>query len=919
MRAAHLYLISILSLLIPLYGSTTLKDSSIEPPFRFILSVNPEKSPSLQAFENHLNEEGVAHTILQDLTLVPDVYFGVSIELYTPDDLERLEASSHVRHISPVMKVDAPVLVKQEAARPFLPGALPDYPPHLQTNVTQLHQLGIYGHGIKIAFLDTGVDCAHPALGGGFGPGFKIGFGYDLVGENYTGYNKPQPDANPCNTCADHATHVAGIIGANNIGGGFVGAAPNATLGAYRVFSCHQKTGTSDDIIMAALLRAHKDGADIISASLGFIDGWSEGTPVMETVNNLVEKKGATIIFSAGNSGDEGLFYAEGPASARAAISVATVESSGAASEYLETSTGRKITYYAPRSLDEFTGNYPIYATANSTNVTNDACDALPSSTPNLTDFVVLIRVGSCWFDTQARNAHAMGASKILFYMNDDQIINVATYTEQFRMAALSRVDGEYLFGEHKKNPQGFTVHFPPTSVVFGTLPGDSQGQGLINDWSTYGPSYDFVNQQPTIAAIGGDVLSTFPTIRGSYDYMSGTSMAAPQLAGIAALVMSVRGKDVRGLSMRARLASTAIPVRDAIDASTLHTVVQQGGGLVNAYCAAFANTSVSTSSLPLNDTSNFEATHTFDVINEGSIQLEYSLSHIPAATVYTFSGNSSYSRPDKSPHQDKQAATVIFSSQKISIRPHESKTVTVIFEPPRVDPKLLAVYSGFIKLSTNTLCEDHTIPYHGSVGSVKDQIIIDHGPTTDDNGTYTLPALNFGHHKDTLANTEKDGSLIWNRTLYEKVHIDHRLNFATRSFRFYAVSLEEPSSFSGASLQQKKFKRDPITQGAHESNLTSNTDCATLKGNFPMRSCDGLNILGEVGHGHMARYPRSASEDTYSKPWNGTLYVGSNLPRKMVPKGKYKILIRALRLTGDPTNEHDYETWLSNTITIQD
>ena len=31
------------------------------------------------------------------------------------------------------------------------------------------------------------IDYMHPALGGGFGPGFKVAFGYDLVGDAYTG------------------------------------------------------------------------------------------------------------------------------------------------------------------------------------------------------------------------------------------------------------------------------------------------------------------------------------------------------------------------------------------------------------------------------------------------------------------------------------------------------------------------------------------------------------------------------------------------------------------------------------------------------------------------------------------------------------------------------------------------------------
>jgi hypothetical protein len=33
-----------------------------------------------------------------------------------------------------------------------------------------------------VAIVDTGVWYYHPALGGGFGPGFKVAGGYDLVG-----------------------------------------------------------------------------------------------------------------------------------------------------------------------------------------------------------------------------------------------------------------------------------------------------------------------------------------------------------------------------------------------------------------------------------------------------------------------------------------------------------------------------------------------------------------------------------------------------------------------------------------------------------------------------------------------------------------------------------------------------------------
>jgi len=36
-----------------------------------------------------------------------------------------------------------------------------------------------------------------------------------------------------------------------------------------------------------------------------------------------------------------------------------------------------------------------------------------------------------------------------------------------------------------------------------------------------------------------------------------------------------------------------------------------------------------------------------------------------------------------------------------------------------------------------------------------------------------------------------------------------------------------------------------------------------------------------------------------------------------MIPNGEYRILLRALRITGDPTVEGDYESWLSPIICI--
>jgi subtilisin family serine protease len=49
------------------------------------------------------------------------------------------------------------------------------YPPQVQTWINELHKMGVSGNGVKVALIGTGVDCSHPALGMGFGPGVSSG------------------------------------------------------------------------------------------------------------------------------------------------------------------------------------------------------------------------------------------------------------------------------------------------------------------------------------------------------------------------------------------------------------------------------------------------------------------------------------------------------------------------------------------------------------------------------------------------------------------------------------------------------------------------------------------------------------------------------------------------------------------------
>ena len=87
----------------------------------------------------------------------------------------------------------------------------------------------VTGAGVTVAIMDSGIDYNHPALGGGFGAGFKVKGGFDFVDN----------DSDPMDTFG-HGTNVAGIIAADNFSfGGFQyqGVAPDANLVALRISS----------------------------------------------------------------------------------------------------------------------------------------------------------------------------------------------------------------------------------------------------------------------------------------------------------------------------------------------------------------------------------------------------------------------------------------------------------------------------------------------------------------------------------------------------------------------------------------------------------------------------------------------------------------------------------------------------------
>ncbi|CAH7666967.1 peptidase S8/S53 domain-containing protein [Phakopsora pachyrhizi] len=848
-------------------------------PKRYLVSLDPAITPSVEAFQQHLDSLNVPHRVVLDLTsIVPDVFYGVSVELDRDEDSALLEQSTQILKFNPVMKVTPIDTLARKIVDPSVEQVDGAYPPHVQANITELHQMGIYGEGVKVALIDSGIDCKHPALGNGFGEGFKIGFGRDFV---------PNSKAkDPCTPCATHGTHVAGIVAANDVGFGFTGVAPNATLGMY-LFGCGDHTDTSNDVILAAILQAHKDGADIISASLGGSGGWGTGEVILDAVNKLVKKKGAIVLFAAGNEGSEGLFNGASPASSENSISIGSVDSSAMVAGTFVASTSKNLTYFATSRFSEGQ-TFPVFMTPNSDTTEEDACKPFPADTPDLSKYMVVIKRGTCLFSEKVKNAKAKGAKRILFYMNSTSTITLSNSISNVTIAVTANVDGDYIFQEHKKDPENFKLSFPKTRHYYSP----SQEGGFMSNFSQYGPSFDMLSPQPAVSGVGGNVISTYPVAEGSYASLSGTSMATPQLAGIVALVLSVRGKNFTGEMIRNRLSSSTKILAASNSDPQIQSVVHQGGGLINAYCAVLKNTTLSTSDLSLGDSKSFKTEHEFTIINEGGSTVNYNTRHISASTVTTFPAHSSTHRPsEKVTLTPEKLVEAAISPESFSLEPGSAQVIKVIFTEPEENSDTLPVYSGFINLVSDLECEEHNLPYFGVAGSLKAQPILDQGKNKNKTASYPYLSLKKNpktEKKDIIINSESESPFLWDLNKHNSTLLRYRTLFGTPLVRVDVFNGNE-------------------TQSSNE-NDNSNWE----------RSFKGIPLIGMVPDSNSTHVSRSAADDEFLENWNGTIVTSKVKKPTLLPSGNYKLLLRALRVTGEKTRDDDYDFWISPAIQLQ-
>ncbi len=393
----------------------------------------------------------------------------------------------------------------------------------------------------------------------------------------------------------DHGTHVAGTAAGKTVDANgnvtFAGEAPEAQLAIFKVFS-DNSGGAYTDVVLAALNDAIVLGVDVINMSLGSSGGFAEEEPgsALDGYYSTVEAAGILLNCSAGNAYSSSFSTTYGDfaltsnpdngivgsaSSYHAALSVASINA-GAQTAF--TAGGNTVAYQDIENHDFAAELLNGQESAECSFVMVPGAGAAEDFAElDVTGKIAVIRRGSLSFEDKQKNAAAAGAIGCLIYNNKDgYLLNMAIEDCRIPTAAISLSDGEMLAALEVK-----------------TLTLDASGEGFLtmSDFSSWGP-LPGLELKPEITAPGGGIYSSLP-FNDSYGYMSGTSMASPYMAGVAAVLTqyvkklypAMSAADRRILINRLAM-STAEVVTDEMNGGVAYSPRKQGAGLVDLEAA---------------------------------------------------------------------------------------------------------------------------------------------------------------------------------------------------------------------------------------------------------------------------------------------------------------------------------------------
>ena len=481
------------------------------------------------------------------------------------------------------------------------------------TGIFDSSDAGYDGSGTVVAVLDTGLDSNHSAFSPKNFTSKTLGLTYKdvaavvhktaaakqlaglTVDDVYIndkvpyGFDYADNDSDVYSTHNNHGTHVSGVIVGND--DTIRGVAPNAQLVSMKIFSDVMDTARTA-WILAALEDCVVLDVDVINMSIGTACGFSRETDeeAMNGVYDKIRNAGISMVVAASNSyssaygseanGNLGLTSnpdtgtVGSPSTYEGVMSVASI--AGVETPYLL--YGDTIVYFI-ESYDAAGEENKFFDTLLGDKDTLEIEYVTIPGVGRSADYtgidvkgkIALVRRGSNTFEEKAIIAEEQGAAGIIIYNNVSGDIRMNVRDATLAVCSISQDDGEMLAKSEK-----------------GTLKiSKSQTSGpFISDFSSWGPAPN-LTIKPEITAHGGSILSS--VTGGSYDRLSGTSMACPNLSGVVLILREYVKKnfpDIAGDSVKvnAMVNSLMMSTADiALNKNGLpYSVRKQGAGLAN-------------------------------------------------------------------------------------------------------------------------------------------------------------------------------------------------------------------------------------------------------------------------------------------------------------------------------------------------
>ncbi|WDD98967.1 S8 family serine peptidase [Thalassomonas actiniarum] len=359
--------------------------------------------------------------------------------------------------------------------------------------------------GMKVCVIDSGLDRTNPDFNWA-----------GITGDNDSGTGNWDEHGGP------HGTHVAGTIGAADNNVGVVGMAPGVDMHIIKVFNA-SGWGYSSDLAHAAQ-KCTDAGANIINMSLG----GGASNRAEENAFDAFTAAGGLVVAAAGNDGNNVRSYPAGYES------VMMIGGNDADNGRYDSS------------------QYPSCSSTqdNCVEVTAGGVNVLSTYPQDMASLSVTTAGGQNYASTAMENTGSVSGST--YYMGTAEATDSAA---NGKVCVIDR--GNISFHDKVQNCEnsggiGAIIINNVSGVLSGTL-------GETN--ATTIPAVGTALEDKT--ALVAATSASIDISASSYGYMTGTSMATPAVAGIAALVWS-NHTECTGTDIRNVLKATAADLGDA-------------------------------------------------------------------------------------------------------------------------------------------------------------------------------------------------------------------------------------------------------------------------------------------------------------------------------------------------------------------